>query len=460
MKHFWLRMSRTAVESEREQCRSEGREMNQVMTWFDQVLSTDLDKRGNWPPAQNLLDQTVSLPLEPDFKYHEPSAFKDIVAARPWDVPAPTLPPLDKSDIGKLTDKVYGAWTGRCVGCLLGLPFEGWQRARLWGLLKDCEQYPLSGYFRYDCLKDKTDLQVKYELGNVDKDHPFVDQIGPGGMPEDDDLNYTVMNLAILRRFGPNFTPHDVAEYWMENIPVMHTQAAESLAYRNFLLQIPPPESATYRNPYREWNGAAIRGDFWGYVAAGSPDMAGELAYRDACVSHVRNGIYAAMWVAAMTAAAFVTDDMDAILDSGLAQIPQDCRLREAVNQVREWRTSGLDYDQAVNQLYSRWEERHVWETRHAVSNAQVITLGLLYGEKDFAQSICRTVQAGFETDSNGGTVGSILGIIHGRKAIPDEWTAPIHDTLRTGVENVQTVALPHLASATLQCMAMVLGKA
>jgi ADP-ribosylglycohydrolase len=69
-------------------------------------------------------------------------------------------------------------------------------------------------------------------------------------------------------------------------------------------------------------------------------------------------------------------------------------------------------------------------------------------------------VQAGFETDSNGGTVGSILGIITGRKEIPEAWTAPLRDCLRSGVENLQSVALPHLVQATIQGMASVLGKA
>jgi len=459
MKHVWLRMSRVAVQSELEQCSAEGREMHTVEQWFDQVLSTDLENRRNWPAAQNLLDQTIQLPLAADLKYHEPSSdLKQIKEARPWDEP-PTLAPLNKADIARLNDQVYGAWVGRCAGCLLGLPFEGWTRNRLWGLLRDTEQFPLTKYVRFAPLKNQADLRVKYELDDQDPDHPFVDLIPPTGMPEDDELNYTVMNLAILRRYGPNFTPLDVAEFWLENLPVMHTQGGECLAYRNFCLQIPPPESATYRNPYREWNGAQIRGDYWGYVAAGNPELAADLAWRDACVSHVRNGLYGAMWVAAMTAAAFVAEDIPTIVRSGLAQIPDDCRLSEGVKHVLSWKDAGADYDTVIQRVHERWDERMPWMSRHAVANAQVITAALLYGNGDFASSVCKAVQACYQTDSNGATVGSILGIVNGRQKLPKEWADPVHDCLHTGIENLHSVAMPQLVQATIQGMVAVLGR-
>mgnify|MGYP001145759689 CR=1 FL=1 len=38
------------------------------------------------------------------------------------------------------------------------------------------------------------------------------------------------------------------------------------------------------------------------------------LAYRDASLSHTKNGIYSAMFMAAMLAWAFVTDDIDYLL--------------------------------------------------------------------------------------------------------------------------------------------------
>jgi hypothetical protein len=166
----------------------------------------------------------------------------------------------------------------------------------------------------------------------------FADLVS--AMPEDDDTNYTATGLAILKRRGPGFTPEDVADFWLSDIPILHTYTAERVAYRNFCLQIPPPHSARFRNPHREWIGAQIRADFWGYAAAGDTALAAELAWRDACVSHVKNGIYGEMWAAAMIAAAFVTSDIRAVIEAGLGEIPPRSRLWDGRTRARSttWR--------------------------------------------------------------------------------------------------------------------------
>lgn len=456
MKHSWLAINRVAMEAEREQCRAEGREMNSVETWFDQVLSTDLSRRANWTPAQNLLDHTIELPLSDEFPFVEPNKLPAILETRPLE--APELPVLNKQDFAHLQDQVAGAWAGRCAGCLLGLPFEGKQRSQTWGLLKAIERYPLEGYIKWEMFKERTDLQEQYELQADDSDHAWADRTN-GAMVEDDELNFTVMNMSALRRHGGGVTPAQISSFWLENMPIMHMQAAECLAYRNLCLGLVPPDSATYRNPFREWNGAAIRGDYWGYVAAGNPEKAAELAWRDASVSHVRNGIYAAMWVAAMTAAAFVTDNPATVIRAGLAQIPEDSRLTQAIKTVFEWRTSNVEYDDAINRIHAQWDERYAHFSRHAIPNAQIIAVALLWGEGEFGPSICKAVQGCLETDSNGATVGSIVGILRGRSGIGAEWTDPLHEQLRTGVEGLATVTFPQLVQATVQGMVTVLGR-
>jgi ADP-ribosylglycohydrolase len=445
-KHTWLYLNATDIETERRQCDEEGRDLSSVHEEFDRVLTLNLNDLGNQPAAQALLDRTIELPLRSGFAFDEPSDLVSIREARTLN--RPRLSPLALTD-AELQDRVHGAWTGRCVGCLLGKPVEGWRRDRMWGYLKDLDRWPLADFFRYDVATDA--VREKYNVKGASSGAKFADFVD--SMPEDDDTNYTTTALAILKRHGPEFTPADVANFWLTDIPILHTCTAERVAYRNFCLLIPPPASASFRNPYREWIGAQIRGDFWGYAAAGNPELAAEFAWRDACVSHVKNGIYGEMWAAAMTAAAFVARDIPTIIRAGLAEIPAKCRLSDAVESVLEWHEIEIDYDTASYRVHEIWKEERAHDWCHTISNAMIVAIGLLWGEHDYGKSICRAVQACFDTDCNGATVGSILGILHGRKALPPEWVDVIHDTLHTGVAGYHTVKLTDLTRDSLAIM-------
>ena len=153
-------------------------------------------------------------------------------------------------------------------------------------------------------------------------------------MPEDDDTNYTLIALKLVEQYGRDFTPDDAAENWLMNLPLLHLCTAERVAYINLAQSVFPPKSALYRNPYREWIGAQIRGDLFGYICPGDMETAAEMAWRDASISHVKNGIYGEMWIASMLAKAAVNDDMPTIIRSGMKQIPKKSRLYEELAEI------------------------------------------------------------------------------------------------------------------------------
>ena len=439
MKLTWLHLSRDDISTERKQCIQEGRDISTLAEEFERVAALDLEDPVNQSAAKAFLDKTAALPMKENLPYREPS---DLAAIRKEREAPPALPAFEPSE-EELVDKVYGAWLGRVSGCLLGKPVEGWRRPKMWGYLKDTNRWPLSDYFS---INVPDDILSKYDIRAAS---PFIENVDC--MPEDDDTNYTTVGLAILKKAGADFRPADVAEFWLNEIPILHTCTAERVAYRNLCAGVAPPESAAFRNPYREWIGAQIRADFFGYACPGDPERAAEFAWRDACISHVKNGIYGEMWAAAMIAAAFVAEDMETIIRAGLARIPRQSRLHEAIHRVIDRHRQGITYDEAVESIHTEWDEENCHDWCHAISNAQVVAAALLWGERDFGLTICRAVQACFDTDCNGATAGSVIGAVVGAKNVPEQWSAPLNDTLLTGVTGYHRVHISQLARETAE---------
>lgn len=388
--------------------------------------------------AQSLLTFWNSLPVKEGYPYQEPSVLWEIQSLRPDNrsQDRPSLPPEEQ-----LRERLTGAFSGRIAGCLLGKPVEGWMRKDLLDLEKRSGNYPLSHYFRSSDFPP--DLLEKYS------NRCWADRLD-GAAPSDDDTNYTLLGLLLMEQKGWNFTSEDVLECWLSRLPLAAVCTAERVAYRNGVNGLLPPETATTCNPYREWIGAQIRADFFGYACPGQPEKAAALAFRDASISHVKNGIYGEMWVAAMLAEAAVTHDIFQVLEAGLGQIPSSCRLQEDIRRVTSWKREGISLEEATLRIHQQWKETNGHHWCHTNSNAMIVVMALLWGDMDFGKTICAAVQAGFDTDCNGATAGSILGMMLGKNGIPAQWTEPFPQGLSSDITGSSLTPIETLVQRTL----------
>jgi ADP-ribosylglycohydrolase len=234
-------------------------------------------------------------------------------------------------------------------------------------------------------------------------------------------------------------------------MPAGRSFTAERLAYRNLLLGLVPPETATYRNPFREWIGARIRVELYGWARPGNPGAAAELAYRDARLSHTANGIYAATFMAAASAASVAGAAPAACVEVGLQAVPPRSRLAEAVRRGRSLAESDADWEQVVDGLEEAFGELH-WV--HAINNTALVAAALCRFGDDYTAAICAAVAAGWDTDSNGAAVGSILGARVGAAGLPERWTAPLKDRIATSLPGFDGASLGGLAERTLAVVA------
>ena len=237
-----------------------------------------------------------------------------------------------------------------------------------------------------------------------------------------------------------------MAAEWLDHFPFTQVYTAERAAYRNLLHGMQPPETAVHDNPYREWIGAQIRADAWGYVSPGRPDLAAALAFQDASLSHTANGIYGAMWAAALIAASFAAPDLPAALGVSLAYVPPRSRLAEALRHVIELHASGLDWETARDEIEKAYGH---YGFVHTINNAAVVAAALLWGEEDFTKVIGLAVQGGWDTDCNGATAGSAFGARYGTAGIPERWVAPLNNHLRSALFGFDNSKISELAERT-----------
>jgi ADP-ribosylglycohydrolase len=156
------------------------------------------------------------------------------------------------------------------------------------------------------------------------------------------------------------------------------------------------------------------------------------------------------MFVAAMLSTAAICSDINEIIQTGLSRIPDKSRLSESVRTVLEWKKEGLSWEQAINRIHVAYDENNTHDWCHTISNAMIVCIGLIYGETDLEKSIGIAVLGALDTDCNGATVGSIIGMMLGAEALPQKWISPLNDRLKSGVDGFGLVKISEMAARTV----------
>ena len=311
-------------------------------------------------------------------------------------------------------ERVYAGVLGKMIGVYLGRPFENWH---------------------YD--------RIMQELGEIR--YYVNERLGRLLVITDDDLSGTFTFLRALPDYGndPGITPQQIGQTWLNYIIEGRTilwwggfgNSTEHTAYLRLKQGIPAPESGSMARNGKvvaEQIGAQIFIDGWAMVAPGQPALAAELARRAGSVSHDGEAVYGAQVLAAMEAQAFVEQDIDTLIDTGISFIPKDSVIYRMIGDIRAWHRREPDWRRARALLEANYGYDKYGGNCHIVPNHGVIILSLLYGGGDFHRSLAIANTCGWDTDCNSGNVGCLLGIRNGLAGIEDgpDWRGPVADRL------------------------------
>ena len=304
--------------------------------------------------------------------------------------------------------KVYGCYTGKNIGGVLGAPFEGLR-----------------------------------QINNVE----YYTQDLTQGPPPNDDLDLQLVWLNAVEKYGKFISANILGEYWLTYI--LPDWAEYGYCKNNLRAGLVPPLSGSVENPFGQSNGCFIRSEIWACLAPGRPEIATRYAYEDGIVDHYGEGVYAEIFFAAVESAAFVESDKYKLIDIGLSYIPENSMIARIVNLViddyksgKTWQDTRMDILKVSPGTFGVQRQRLSEIPDDGISlenpgfdapaNLGITVLSWIFGEDDFAKTLCIAVNCGEDADCTAATIGAILGIIGGVDSIPENWRSPIGEQINS----------------------------
>jgi ADP-ribosylglycohydrolase len=315
---------------------------------------------------------------------------------------------------GDYLERVYAGVLGKLIGVFLGRPFENWTHQR-----------------------------IMAELGTID--YYVHERLGVPLVVTDDDVAGTFTFLRAFDEHGTkaDLSAEEIGKTWLNNIVENRAilwwggsgNSSEHTAWLNLKRGIAAPASGsieTNGQTVAEQIGAQIFIDGWAMVAPGQPQLAARLATQAARVSHDGEAVYAATLIAAMEAEAFVSNDVDHLIEVGLSVIPKDSLIARLIADVRRWHAELPDWRDCRQRIQDHYGYDKFPGNCHVVPNHALIIMSVLYAPDDLQKALMIVNTSGWDTDCNSGNVGCLLGIklgLAGVNAGPD-WRGPIADKM------------------------------
>ena len=309
-------------------------------------------------------------------------------------------------------ERVYAGVLGKLIGVYVGRPFEGWTHQRILKKLG----------------------QIRYYV-HEQADSPLV--------VTDDDVSGTFVFIRALEEHGvtADLSAENIGKTWLNNTIEKKSifwwggrgVSTEHTAFLNLKHGIKAPASgsiATNGKTVAEQIGAQIFIDGWAMTAPGNPPLAAKLAEAAGSVSHDGDSVHAAKLWAAMEAEAFVSKDVDHLLDVGLKYVPASSLVTKLVTDIRDWAKTDQDWERTRQRIEDTYGYSKFPGNCHIIPNHGLMIMALLYGGHDFHTAMHIINTSGWDTDCNSGNIGCLVAIMHGLSAFeggPD-WRGPLAD--------------------------------
>jgi hypothetical protein len=311
-----------------------------------------------------------------------------------------SVPPTVTLSKNVLLDKIKGGWAGQTIGCTYGGPTE----------------------FKYPGTMMQDYIPIEWPDGYIKS---WMEN-SPGLY---DDIYMDLTFVDVFERLGPDAPADSFAmAFATAGYTLWHANQA---ARYNILQGIMPPASGHWlNNPHSDDIDYQIEADYAGLMSPGMPNLASDISDRIGHIMNYGDGWYGGVYVGAMYALAFISDDMEFIVSEALKTIPEESAYYRCMADVIRWHKQYPgDWRQTWAECEKKWSRDigcpdgvFVPFNIDALINSAYILIGLLYGEGDFFKTIDIATRCGQDSDCNPASAAGILGTMIGYSNIPERW--------------------------------------
>ena len=285
-------------------------------------------------------------------------------------------------------------------------------------VLQDKVRGGLLGEILGDLNGLKHEMKYIAEPGNVQNSVPALPQ---GAWTDDDTDIEWIYVLEMQRSREMMLSPQRLAELWRQHIN-RHIWCSHQYLRQLMDIGIEPPLTGKISiNPWADFN---LSGQFvsetWGMISPGLPQTAASLSLHYTHVSIEGEPSQAAQMFAAMISTAYLTSDIQKILDAGEAALDPKSEFHQILHDVRRWHDENPGDWRATRKLirdkYTRYGGQDQRDRNGVILNGAATIAALLYGHGDFVETVRQACNFGWDCDNNAATAGTILGVIQGYK--------------------------------------------
>ncbi len=301
-----------------------------------------------------------------------------------------------------LLDKIKGGWAGQTIGCTYG------------GLT----EFKYNGTMIQDYVKvEWRDSLIKWWYDNA-----------PGLY---DDVYMDATFVKVFERSGLDASVEEFADAFANaEYPLWHANQA---ARYNILNGIKAPDSGNWKHNFHADDiDFQIEADFAGLMSPAMVNSAIEICDKIGHIMNYGDGYYGGVFVASMYSLAFVSDDIELIVNEALKTIPENSNFYKCIADVIKYHKAyPNDWKQTWFEMQKRWTEdlycsAFIAFNIEAKINAAYIVMGLLYGEGDFTKTMDISMRCGYDSDCNPANAAGILATIIGYNNIPKEYLTSV----------------------------------